>query len=304
MSVYDNWSRDASATVDGTDVTVRLYQNRTKVDLASYYEGRAPERDDGVALDATFCSHHGVGVGDTIWLGGRDFTVCGIMVLPDYTALMRSNGDFVMDSIAFCVGLVSDAASGRLSELPTAYTYFLVFDDDALSTSDRVSRETDVAQTLVDGGSTVTGPLDREQNQGISYLPTDTEGDGAFYTAFLYVLIAIMAFVFVVLINATVECEASVIGTLLASGWRWGTRWCPISGAGSTTTATASRPITRPSASGPSCSPRWCPTRCSSASPSCDSLASSARPRWHSCGTRSPAGGAATTCGFPRAWAT
>ncbi len=75
---------------------------------------------------------------------------------------------------------------------------------------------------LADAGATVTDLLDRDQNQGISYLTTDMQGDGAMYTTFLYVLIAIMAFVFVILTNATVEKESSVIGTLLASGWRKG----------------------------------------------------------------------------------
>lgn len=75
---------------------------------------------------------------------------------------------------------------------------------------------------LADSGATVTDLLDRDQNQGISYLTTDMQGDGAMYTTFLYVLIAIMAFVFVILTNATVEKESSAIGTLLASGWRKG----------------------------------------------------------------------------------
>ncbi|SET21986.1 putative ABC transport system permease protein [Olsenella sp. KH3B4] len=40
-----------------TEATVRLYVDRTEVDTPSYYEGRAPQSDDEVALDRTFATH-------------------------------------------------------------------------------------------------------------------------------------------------------------------------------------------------------------------------------------------------------
>lgn len=222
VTVFDNWSREATTTLGNTEATVRLYVDRTQVDTPSYYEGRAPQSDDEVALDRTFATHHGIAVGDQVVLDEKPFTVCGIMVLPDYTSLMRSNGDFVMDSLTFSVGLVSRGGFERFSDLPTSYTYSLVFDDRGLSTSERTERESNIAQTLSDRGVALTSLLDREQNQGISYLTTDMQGDGAMFMVFLYVLIAILAFVFVILTNATIEQESSVIGTLLASGWRKG----------------------------------------------------------------------------------
>ena len=220
--VYDNWSRDAAMTVDGADATVRLYINRSAVDTPSYYEGKAPESDDELSLDRTFCNNHGIHVGDVVAVDGKDFTVCGIMVLPDYTALMHSNSDFAMDAITFCVGQVSEVGFDRFFDLATSYTYSVVFSDPSLSVADCASRESDILQALVDNGAEPTDMLDRDQNQGISYLAEDMQGDGAMYTVFFYVLIVIMGFVFVILTNATIERESSVIGTLLASGWRKG----------------------------------------------------------------------------------
>ncbi len=221
-TLYDNWSRDASSTVDGTEATIRTYRNRTSVDIPSYFSGRAPEADDEIALDDTFCSYHGLSVGDSIDLDGKSFVICGIMVLPDYNTLLRSNSDFVMDVQAFSVALASDEGFERLSGLSTAYTYSLAFDDSALSLSGRVEKETDVAKALDEHGATVTNLLDREQNQCMSYLAADVDRDSSMYMVLLYVLVAIMAFIFVVLTNATVEQESSVIGTLRASGWRKG----------------------------------------------------------------------------------
>ena len=221
-TIYDNWSHDATATVDGNDVTIRAYRNRTKVDLPSYYEGRPPKADDEIALDDTFCELHGLEVGDTIEVGGRDLTVCGVMVLSDYTTLMRSNTDIVMNTTTFSVALVSDEGFELLSDFPISYTYSVLFDDDTLSTAERTERETNMATTLEDAGASLTELLDRDQNQGINYLGNDMQGDGAMFMGFFYILVAVMAFVFVILTNATIEQEASAIGTLRASGWRKG----------------------------------------------------------------------------------
>jgi len=220
VTAYNNWSRDASSTIDGVEATIRTYCNRTSVDTPSYFAGRAPEASDEIALDDTFCSKHGLSVGDSLDLEGKHFTICGIMVLPDYNTLMRSNTDFVMDMQTFSVALVTEKGFTRLSGVSTTYTYSLIFDDKTLSVSDRIEQETKVTKKLEEHGTTVTSLLDREQNQGISYLATDMNGDSAVYLVLLYVLVAIMAFIFVVLVNATVVQESSVIGTLRASGWR------------------------------------------------------------------------------------
>lgn len=221
-TIYKNFSRDVDAVANGGDATVRLYHDRTQVDTPSYFAGKAPEADNEIALDDTFCTHRGLSVGDTITLDGKTFTICGIMVLSDYTTQMRSNNDVLMDVTNFSVALVSKRGFARFADSPTSYTYSVVFDDDSLTTAQRSDREQDIAQALENHGAELSALLDRDQNQGISYLGTDMKGDGAMYAGFLYVLIGVMAFIFVVLTNATVEQESSVIGTLRASGWRKG----------------------------------------------------------------------------------
>ena len=64
--------------------------------------------------------------------------------------------------------------------------------------------------------------LPRFLNQAINYAGNDMGHDRPMMTVLLYVLIAIMAFVFSVTIGHTVEKEATVIGTLRASGYTKG----------------------------------------------------------------------------------
>lgn len=64
--------------------------------------------------------------------------------------------------------------------------------------------------------------IPRFLNKAINFTGTDIDGDRPMMTVLLYVLIVVMAFVFAVTINHTVEREATVIGTLRASGYTKG----------------------------------------------------------------------------------
>ena len=61
---------------------------------------------------------------------------------------------------------------------------------------------------------------DSSANQGIGYAADDVSGDSTMWRVLLYMIIVIMAFVFVVLTSGTIEEESAIIGTLLASGYR------------------------------------------------------------------------------------
>ena len=73
---------------------------------------------------------------------------------------------------------------------------------------------------MADADANIDDLTDASANQGIGYAADDVEGDSAMWTTLLYIIIVIMAFVFVVLANATIEQESAIIGTLLASGYR------------------------------------------------------------------------------------
>lgn len=56
-------------------------------------------------------------------------------------------------------------------------------------------------------------------NQAIIFTGDDMGGDSAMFTAFLYIVVAIIAFVFAITTSNTISKEATVIGTLRASGY-------------------------------------------------------------------------------------
>ena len=216
------------ASLDGVDgaaapreATVRIYAHRTEVDVAAYAEGRAPENADEVAVDRVFAEHNNIHVGGTVTLNGRELAVVGIMTLPDQQALFENNSDFTMNALSFGVAEVSGEGLAALEDGGTlSYTYAVTFNNRELTVAKRVDAESDMMEALADHDARVSDLLDADSNQGIGYAADDVEGDQAMWKAMMMIIVAIMAFVFVVLSNAEIEQESAVIGTLLASGWR------------------------------------------------------------------------------------
>lgn len=226
VTLYKNFSIDAiikkASGDDGAKRTLRTYAHRTKVDIASYCEGRQPKADDEVAIDRVFATNNGLAVGDRIELEGRTYTICGIMTQPDSQALFLNNSDFTVNTITYGVAEVADAGFAALEDAggAPAYTYSFTFNDRDLSTADRTDAEQDMVEALADADARVDDLIDADSNQGIGYARDDVDGDSMMWTTLLDIIIVIMAFVFVVLTDATIEEESAIIGTLLASGYR------------------------------------------------------------------------------------
>lgn len=224
--IVRNWSFDADFNHaqgdDGRDRTLRVYQHRTQVDLAAYAEGRVPEAADEVAIDRVFATNNGITVGEEVELFGQRFTVCGIMTTSDNQALFQNNSDFTVNTLTFGVAEVSESGFAALEATghQPAYTYSVRFADRDLTVAQRTDAEKDMMRALSTAGATVDDLTDSSANQGIGYAADDVSGDSTMWSVLLYMIIVIMAFVFVVLTSGTIEEESAIIGTLLASGYR------------------------------------------------------------------------------------
>lgn len=144
------------------------------------------------------------------------------MTLADNQALFQSNSDFTVNTLSFGVAEVSSEGFKALENtgFQPSYIYSYRFNDRDLSVADRVDIEKDMVSALSYAHANVTDLTDVDSNQGIGYAKDDVSGDSAMWMTLLYIIIVIMAFVFVVLTSGTIEEESAIIGTLLASGYR------------------------------------------------------------------------------------
>lgn len=207
---------------EGAACTARVFGSRDEMDKVTYYAGRAPESDDEIALDRNFMEENGLELGDEVTVAGHGLTIVGQVVMPDYECMLRSGGDLMFDNLTFTVAQATPEGLEELGGDSLVYHYIARFEDRSLTLPQRTELEQDAAQSLTDDGARLSDLTDRESNAAITFVDDDLVSDSLGMEVMLFLLVVISAFVFVVLTDATIEQESSVIGTLLASGYRKG----------------------------------------------------------------------------------
>ncbi|SDI98018.1 putative ABC transport system permease protein [Lachnospiraceae bacterium G41] len=93
---------------------LRIFENREKIDLVVYDEGREAKTSGEIVLLNRYCAENEIGVGDKIRVDGTDFTVVGIGSSVDYDAPYRKLSDTSIDSSIFGTAFVCAEDYNRL----------------------------------------------------------------------------------------------------------------------------------------------------------------------------------------------
>lgn len=126
--------RDFSMDFHLGQSTLRVYQARENVDLFVSSQGSEVPAQGEILLEQHYAEKHELGLGDTLTVGGRDFTVTGIGSTPDYDAAYEKTSDTTVDSNLFGVGFVTAEdyealKAGGESFRTEDYTYTYLLND-------------------------------------------------------------------------------------------------------------------------------------------------------------------------------
>ncbi len=200
------------------DSVLRMFRIREEVNRPCLMQGKMPAAENEIAIDRMHADNNGLTIGDRLSSGNRSWTVTGLIALPDYSCLFQDNSDAMFDSIRFGVAVLPNSGFDALGSNDLHYSYSWLYDtppEDELQEKDMAE---DVMEVINQEAALETF-VPRYQNQAINFTGDDMGGDRAMMIMLLYIVIAIMAFVFTVTIGNTISKEANVIGTLLASGY-------------------------------------------------------------------------------------
>ena len=140
--------------------------------------------------------------------------------MPDYSSLFLNNSDLVMNTQHFCVSVLDESGFEKISKDNVTYRYSYRYTDRELTTPEKNEKAEEAYKYLFMNGVVVDNMLDRNQNQSITFLEMDIGTDGPIMTVFVYILVAMIAFIFAILTNNTIERESVIIGTLRSMGYR------------------------------------------------------------------------------------
>ena len=228
VKIYENFYKDAveDNDCDGKkDGNIRVYKDRNDVDMYSIHEGKMPAADNEIAIDRMHANNVNVKVGDTIKVGGEDFKVTALVALVNYSALYENPTDSMFDSIYFDVAIVNNEGFEKINK-SIHYNYAWVYENKPEDDKEEKVLSENVMSAIISNAvvedAEIEGFLPNYSNSAIHFATDDMGGDKVIAGIMAYIMVAVIAFIFAITISNTITKEASVIGTLRASGYTKG----------------------------------------------------------------------------------
>ena len=188
--------------------TLRVYAERSNINKLTVFEGDLPEKLNEIALDRAFAKSNDIKINDEIKIDDTTFKVVGMISAPDYSSLFKNNTDLMMNTTDFGIGFVSNDTFSKLeNSYNTNYNYSYTDDTG------------EIKEFLINKGIIVKDLLPKELNQSIMFLANDMGSDVPAIKVLIYIVIVIIAFVFVILASNNIDTDAKSIGTLKALGY-------------------------------------------------------------------------------------
>lgn len=215
VKIYRNFNLELSHE---SDKKLRAFQNRKAIDIPQILEGRLAEGSGEVAISGNYARANQIKVNDRIKLEGKDMLVTGLISLPDYSSILKSRDDLVMDTGHYGTCLIDEKAFDSFSDLPVRYTY-VYHTNISLDRQEGRDKLKDLVRLINQENLAIDGVI-QQDNHCITYLMDDMGGDVPTMTTFMVILFVALAFISAVQAKSLIEKEAPVIGTLMASGYK------------------------------------------------------------------------------------
>lgn len=218
LTVYENFYLEETTTID---TTLRIFINRTDINRVCLMSGEFPADANEIAIDRIHAIKNNLEIGDTISVSGKELKICGLVAFTDYSALFQSPTDTMFDTMKFGVGVVTKEGFENIGDTHIHYCYSWEYDVAPADDIEAKKMSEDLLEELYKLAP-LEGFIPAYNNQAIHFTGDDMGRDSVIFSVFLYLLIAIIAFIFAITTSNTIAKEATVIGTLRASGYSKG----------------------------------------------------------------------------------
>ena len=220
LDLAENFYKDVNFRIPGDNdsrgKTLRTFVNRDKINTAAIHAGRLPEKKNEVAIAANLAKASELKVGDRLILDGDDYVITALVATPDYSTILKSQGDLAMDTKHFSVAFVTKEAFDSLKE-KTNYLY--AYRNHA-RLSEKAARDK-FEDILADAQSSgpLLGATTTYDNRCIQYFIDDMGGDVPMMVITMVLLFISLGFISALQTRGLLREEAPVIGTILSMGY-------------------------------------------------------------------------------------
>ncbi len=130
-------SKDVYFSNDEDSFRIRFLKDSETINTSYFVEGNTPLNNSEIAVAETFGRINNLDVGDTFTVSGKEYTISGYVLFPDYN-LPMFGADFILDNATQTVGLLSDEEFENLEETASfeiAGVFLNDMDDDTFEES-------------------------------------------------------------------------------------------------------------------------------------------------------------------------
>ncbi len=219
VKVYENFYIERET--ENVDSTLRMFKIREEVNKVCVMEGELPDSTDEVAIDRMYADNNSLSVNDKLIIDGKEYTISALVALSDYSALYQNPSDMMFEAIQFGVGVVTEDCFEELGETGLHYSYSWKYNNPPADDAKAKEMSEDFLDIIAEN-AVITQFIPMYTNQAIKFTGDDMGRDRTTFTVFLYIVIAIIAFIMAITAGNTIAKEATVIGTLRASGYTKG----------------------------------------------------------------------------------
>jgi len=192
---------------------LRVFAMMNEVNIPAVEEGSLSGASE-IMLNRLFAETNGYGIGDTITVAGKEFTVSGYCLLPNFIYVVESKEVMMNDPSTFGVGVISKAEFNTLPD--RHYVYALRFNErDNIQT-----QETAVKTELRSQGITITSWQSTDKKINVSYVPMEVGVLSKVSVAVPLVMLLLTCVLLGMLMWRMIKGESVLIGTFYALGYR------------------------------------------------------------------------------------
>lgn len=201
---------------DHREKILRTFVNRDAINTAAMHAGRLPEKKGEIAVAANLAKASALHVGNVLKIKGEDYKITGLVATPDYSTILKSQGDLAMDTKHFSIAFVTKEAFDSLNE-KTNYLYSYR-NHRRLSEHEARDKFEDILADAQTSGP-ILGATTTYDNRCVQYFIDDMGGDVPMMVITMVLLFVSLGFISALQTRGLLQEEAPVIGTLLAMGY-------------------------------------------------------------------------------------
>ena len=108
------FEKEHYVNVNEDDLKIRIFKANKKVDLYEVIDGNDVSADDEIVISNGYAVNENVNIGDKIKIKGKEYTVTGYFLRPDYLYMLENPDDSYKNITSFFLAYMTDSAYDKL----------------------------------------------------------------------------------------------------------------------------------------------------------------------------------------------